>query len=473
VQRALLLTLIAVSYILFAGGPRWTLLPLSLLIGATILIAPRRVFSFPRDNRILDFSLIALIAALALQLVPLPAGIVSMLSPHAAAVRSTLEFSPFVDGSWVRLSVDPERTEDALVIVMLAILSFWTARGVFNFGGSTRQFCRMLAIVGAVAAFSAVLFRAAAPGMVNGVLQPEARSAYPFGAFVNRNHLAGWLLLTAGPVCGYLIAHLRIHPAYRQRFRLGLKQFLTSGAMVTAIAAVTIVGVLLLTLSRSGAVGLAAAALFGWRIGRHRLKIERTNLPLILFLAGIALLGTVLFVDISGWTTRIQESFEVAGDRNRITIWRESLPIVRDFWLSGTGAGTFSDAMIKYQQSRVWVASMSRWAHFNNAHSHYVQVAVEGGVLLLLPVLSALTALFALGRRAVIEDRGEMQWARIGAAGALIGIAVQSIWETSLVMPANAILCGIVAALLLHQRPRVMGRAEAATDQFDPRGAAR
>ena len=471
-QRALLLILIAVSYILFAGGPRWTLVPLSIVVGAAILVAPRRVFSFPRDNRILDLSLLALVAALLVQLMPLPAPVVSVLSPHAAELRSSLQFRPFAESSWLRLSVNPARTEDALVIVILAILSFWIARGVFNFGGSTRQFCRALAIVAAAAAISAVIFRAAAPGLVNGVLAPEARSAYPFGAFVNRNHFAGWLLLTAGPVCGYLIAHLRIHPTYRQRFRIGLKQFLTSGATVTAAAATTILGVLLLTLSRSGAVGLGAAALFGWRVGRQRLKVERTNLPFVLFIAGAALLGFVLFVDIGGWTTRIQESFEATADRNRITIWRESVPIVRDFWLPGTGAGTFGDAMIKYQETRVWVGSMNRWAHFNNAHSHYVQVAAEGGLLLLLPASSALIALLMLGRRAVIDDGGEMQWARIGAAGALIGIAVQSIWETSLVMPANAILCGIVAGLLVHHRPKVLGHAEPTRD-LGLRGAAR
>jgi len=81
-------------------------------------------------------------------------------------------------------------------------------------------------------------------------------------------------------------------------------------------------------------------------------------------------------------------------------------------------------------------------------------VLAEGGLLLVTPVLIALGAALSLGRRAVRDDKGEMQWARIGAAGGLIGIAVQSIWETSLVMPANAILCGAVAGLLLYQRPR-------------------
>jgi O-antigen ligase len=187
----------------------------------------------------------------------------------------------------------------------------------------------------------------------------------------------------------------------------------------------------------------------------------------------VALLAAVLFVDIAGWTTRVQESFTVSGDRNRLTIWRESLPILRDFWLTGTGAGTYSDAMVRYQETRVWVGSVSRWAHFNNAHSTTSRFAAEGGLLLLLPIVSALLSALAVGRRAVRDDRGEMQWARIGAAAGLIGIAVQSIWEISLTMPANAILCGIVAGLLLYQRPRVMGRVDPSTDDLGLRGAAR
>ena len=472
-QRTLLLSLIALSYGLFAGGPRWTLIPLLVMTAATVMVAPQRTFAFPRDSWPLDRSLLALMAAIALQITPLPRAAVAMLSPHAEDLRATLMFRSAVEPAWLRLSVDTSKTADALAVVVMAVLSFWAARGVFSFGGSTRHFCRALAIIGAIAAFSAVLFRAGAPGLVHGLYRPEALSANPFGAFVNRNHLAGWLLLVAGPVCGYLIAHLRIHPAYRQRFRSGLKQFMTSGAMVTAMAAITVVGVLLLTLSRSGAAGLGSAAIFGWRIGRQRLRVERTNLPVVLAIAGVALLTAVLFVDIAGWAIRLEESFAMTGDRNRITIWRESVPIVRDFWFSGTGAGTFSDAMVKYQQTRAWVGSMSRWAHFNNAHSHYVQVLAEGGLLLVMPAISALLSAFALGRRAVREDRGEMQWARIGAAGSLIGIAVQSVWETSLVMPANAILFGTVAGLAFYQRPRVMRRVEPSTDHLGRGGAAR
>ena len=161
----------------------------------------------------------------------------------------------------------------------------------------------------------------------------------------------------------------------------------------------------------------------------------------------------VLFVDVDGWATRIEQSFGTdTGAFSRLTIWRESLPVMRDFWLTGTGAGTYADAMTLYQQSRVWVGSMQRWAHFNNAHSHYLQVASEGGLLLGLPALLALVLTAKLGLRAVRADKGEMFWVRVGAAAGLAGLAAQSIWEVALIMPANAVLAGVLGGLLLYRR---------------------
>jgi O-antigen ligase len=151
---------------------------------------------------------------------------------------------------------------------------------------------------------------------------------------------------------------------------------MSSGIVFTAIAVMAIVGVLLVTLSRSALAGLGVAALVGWRLGRPRINIERTSLPGMLGLIGAVLLILVVFVDVDRWATRVAESFDTTpAPLSRTAIWRESLPIARDFWLTGSGAGTFSDAMIVYQESRVWVGSMRRWAHFNNAHSHYLQVA--------------------------------------------------------------------------------------------------
>lgn len=453
-QRALLILLFAASYLLFAGAEPWALVALLSLAAIAALSSPRATFAFRQHTRPLDIALLALLAAIAIQIVPLPAAFVGLLSPHAIKIVAAVQLTPLGAGpsSWRTLSVNPDATVLSLGTVALGALSFWIARAVFSAGGGTRLFCRAIAFLGLAAAVMAVIQKAIAPRSVLFLVEPLARSASPFGAFVNRNHFAAWLLMVAAPVVGYSIARMRIHPARHGRWRESIGHVMSSGAILTGIAAMIMIGVVLLTLSRSALAGLGCAAVAGWWLGKSRLRIERTSVPAMLGMAGAGLLMVVLFVDVDGWANRLGDTFDVAGGFSRVTIWRESIPIIRDFWPAGTGAGTYSDAMTVYQETRIWVGAMQRWAHFNNAHSFYLQVASEGGLLLSIPALAAGLAVAMLGWRSVRADKGEMFWVRVGAFAGLTGLAVQSIWEVALVMPANAALAGMLAGLLLYQR---------------------
>jgi O-antigen ligase len=455
VQRLLLVLLVAVSYLLVAGGLPWTLVPLLAIAAGAALLTPRRTFGRLRPWRSLDLALIALLVALVVQIMPLPLAVVAWLSPHRDKIADAIRLQSFVDArsAWATLSVDPGASVAALATVAIGVLTFWAARASFSAGGSTRSVCRALTFFGLVAAFGAVVQKVVSPRSVLFLIEPADGSASPFGAFVNRNHFGAWLLMVAAPVGGYFVARTRIHPLRRNRWGGSIGQIMSSGIVFTAIAVMVIAGVLLLTFSRSALAGAGVAAIVAWRLGQPRMTPERTSLPTRLGVAGALLLVAVLFVDVERWTNRVAESFDTtAAPLGRLTIWHESVPIVRDFWLTGTGAGTFSDAMIVYQESRVWVGSMRRWAHFNNAHSHYLQVLCEGGLLLAVPSLWALGALVLLGYRAVRSDKGEMFWVRVGAAAGLAGLAAQSIWETSLIMPANAVMAGVLGGLLLYRR---------------------
>lgn len=471
-QRALLIFLVALSYLLFAGAPRWSLGPLLLVATAAVLAAPARTLRFPAAWRRLDAALGLIALGILIQLIPLPRAVLAVVSPHTLEVRRALRFAPLgsPEPGWASLTINPEATAYALGTVVLGILSLWIARALFGAGGSSRKVCRALAVFGAAAALAAAVQKAVAPALVLGILQPDARSTNPMGAFTNRNHFAAWLLMVATVTCGYLIAHLRIHPF--QRGRALAKQLLSSGALPTAAAAIITIGVLFITLSRSAVAGLGAAGLAGGAMGRPRMQIERTSLPTIFGLAGVVMLIFVLFIDVDGWAARFEQSLApgVTGF-SRTGIWRETVPIVADFPLAGTGAGTYSDAMTQYQQTRFWVGSMQRWAHFNNAHSHYVQVAAEGGLLLTVPALCALAFLWTLGRRSLRGDKGEMFWARVGAAAGLVGLAVQSIWEVALTMPANAVLAGVLAGLLIYKREP--SAAPSSTGDLQPPGRSR
>jgi O-antigen ligase len=117
--------------------------------------------------------------------------------------------------------------------------------------------------------------------------------------------------------------------------------------------------------------------------------------------------------------------------------------VLSRFWLTGTGMGTYQTAMAVYQTSSPGVL-------FNQAHNHYLQLAAEGGLLVAVPAFYALGAFAALGWRRLRADRSGVYWLRAGAAAGLCGVAVQSIWETGLTLPANAALAAVLAAILLH-----------------------
>ncbi|MGE0039659.1 MAG: O-antigen ligase family protein [Vicinamibacterales bacterium] len=443
--------LLAAALAAFGGTYPWTTVPLVVLASAAALVAPRATLRIGHSTRAFDLAVLAGLAGLLVQLVPWPAGLAAALSPASLRVRQALRLDQLAPGGAAPLSVDPAATSHALGLVVIALLAFWTARHVFAMGG-VRRFCRALTWLGAALVAVALLQRAVSPDRIYGIWPPTDPGAHPFGPFVNRNHFAGWLVMACPVVAGYLIAHARIHLVETRHWRERVDALAHSGGLRVAATLAAMAGTLVLTLSRSGLAGLGAAALVGWWVSRPRLAPSARSLGAAAALVSVALLVVMTLVDVEGWAARFT-SVLVARPIDRQVIWRETLPMVRDFWLTGVGAGAYGTAMLLYQQTLVTMPHLGGgYAFFNQAHSQYLQVAAEGGLLLSVPAAAGLVALAWLGRARLAADRGEIFWIRAGAAAGLAGMAVQGVWETSLRMPADAALAATLAALLLHQR---------------------
>ena len=121
--------------------------------------------------------------------------------------------------------------------------------------------------------------------------------------------------------------------------------------------------------------------------------------------------------------------------------------MIRAFWPVGTGVGGYEDGMVLYQTS-------TRLFYVNHAHSEYLQILSEGGALLGVPAAVATFAGLLLIVRRVAADRTPVFWIRAGAASGILGFLAQSVWETTLRMPANALLLALVAAVALHAPAR-------------------
>ena len=107
--------------------------------------------------------------------------------------------------------------------------------------------------------------------------------------------------------------------------------------------------------------------------------------------------------------------------------------------------GTYSTAMLVYQPG-------DRTIFFNQAHDQALQFATEGGLMLFVPLTIALLAFAAGVASRLASDRSSMFWLRTGAAAGIVGVFVQSIWETGLLMPANGLLFAVICAIEVHDR---------------------
>jgi len=90
----------------------------------------------------------------------------------------------------------------------------------------------------------------------------------------------------------------------------------------------------------------------------------------------------------------------------------------------------------------------------NEAHNQYLQIASEGGLLLTVPAACARFGFTATTWRQLRLRDDPVRWMRVAGAAALIGVAVQSIGETGLTLPANGMFAAALAALVIHQERR-------------------
>ncbi len=141
----------------------------------------------------MDLALIALLAAIAVQLLPLPAFLVSILSPHRLSFIRAASLGG-TEPAFLPLTLDRLATVHGWLATLCACLTFWTARAVFGRGG-LRTFGTALAW--AAVAFVLVAFAqsASATNLVYGFWRPHDAGARPFGPFINRNHAGTWSLL--------------------------------------------------------------------------------------------------------------------------------------------------------------------------------------------------------------------------------------------------------------------------------------
>lgn len=261
------------------------------------------------------------------------------------------------------------------------------------------------------------------------------------GTFINRNHLAGYLVLCLACGIGMMISGFK-----RQHYR-GIKDFfrsfvdaIVSGKGALRIGLVVMVIGLVLSRSRMGNssffIGLALA-------GLGVLIYSRVSKKTIgIFLVSILVIDALIissFFNLNELAQRLENTS--TETENRDEIFQLSIPMLKDNPVFGTGAGTF---YTNYPAYRDESAGSGFYMH---AHNDYVEFLSERGVLGCLPLLAFFLVVFVQGLRLMRSKSMQRRGLAFTILMSCIAIALHSTVDFNLQMPAYAFTLAVVWAL--------------------------
>ena len=198
------------------------------------------------------------------------------------------------------------------------------------------------------------------------------------------------------------------------------------------------------SLSRGGMLSMCLSLIFFTALVFKR-KINRAHAVLI---AGIVFL-TALSVGWFGWDN-IFERFERLKHADgslyeaRLDIWQDSLNILRDFPITGSGFGSFSDIYPAHK-------SVFRNQFVNYAHNDYLELATDGGIIALSLAASFLLILFVKTYRMFRTRRDAFAvYLYMGSITGIIALLIHSFVDFNLHVGANGLwfffLCGLAVS---------------------------
>lgn len=384
-----------------------------------------------------------------LQLAPLPADWVLVLSPAAHEAHTLVAAAmghPLAAS--LTLSVDPHATRDFWFksaayggIFCLTLLTVDTPRRV-------ELLLKTLVISGTLQALyaSVMVLSELEYGFF---IKKFVGQGTATGTFVNRNHLAGYLNLCLAAGIGLMIAKLggeAVH-SWRQRLRSIVRLLLGEKTRLRIYLIVMVIA-LVLTRSRMGNTAFFAGTLIVGAIGL--LLMRNAPRSTMLFLTSVVVLDILIvgtWFGVDQVAKRIQQT-EVSTTtdnllpaEHRDEVDQLALKYARDYWLTGSGGGTFYVTFPAYSSSGVT-------GFYDHAHNDYLQLLTETGVIglglcTLIVVLATWQALRALRRRHDPLMRG----AAFGVALAICWLAIHSTVDFNMQIPANAFTLSVLLAL--------------------------
>ncbi len=391
----------------------------SMILASTVALRTLRSIAIP----VCAMTAIAMLGGI--QLIPLPSGLLSSLSPASAMVyrESNAILQLYGRPAIVpRVSIAPFETMSASLLVLsyAALLA-----GSFLILQSRRRRRVFLAIVLAAAALEAMWYAGTATARLLDRLR---------GPFVNPNHFAGYLEIALAAAFGLLwreVLYSRERGSGGESRAERFERRLLPIAGCILLWGVIAIGIGL-TKSRGGIAAAAVSTLVMLFMAiLHRQHRRRTRLAVFGSAMLLVALAFVALITREEPLLRYLESDprEIGADM-RVALWKSSVDAWQLFPHLGSGLGTFREAY-RHAQPRSIPDLVEQ------AHSDPLQLLVTagwvGGALGLVALVAILVILSRAWKR---QQRREESAFALAGIGALVSLTLHGLVEFNFSIPA-------------------------------------
>lgn len=251
------------------------------------------------------------------------------------------------------------------------------------------------------------------------------------GTFINPNHFAAYLNLGLSIGVAYLMVNVRKLDGGENLLGRSLT-LMMSGSLAWRLAIIVLVVGLVMSSSRMANLAFMFA-LFG-AAGAYMLVKRRLVIAWVLLIASILVIDAVVVGTRFGMDRLVDEVTNVMVDREtRSSVVEAALPMVKDYFWFGSGAGTFYSLFTLYR------GDISGSDFYYHVHNDYLEFLIELGIFGLL-ALAAFVG-FTLRAAYVACTSSRSNWIQIAGYAcfmSIVGIAVHSSADFSLRIPGYA-----------------------------------
>nr|MDU9044921.1 O-antigen ligase family protein [Candidatus Electrothrix aestuarii] len=391
--------------------------------------------------------LLLLLAWMLLQLIPLPLSLVRIVAPNICQAYQPILTLPTLGNLYAWLPLTVNYKETLLEVLRLSSYALFYVLTI-QLLTSSRKLRLTITLVTGLAiciAFFAILQRITAPDTLFW-FRKLSDGKQAFGPWVYKNHYAGFMVM----LCPLVLSQFFLYrPVYGRADTLRGKIVAFFSESKTALylgwgfGSIVIFASVFLTQSRGGILSIICSLLFFlFFISRQQEKIGKAQL-FILFAGFLILVGWYSWEPISDRFLAIFDSETGRVKDDRLLIWQDTFQIIKDFFLTGSGFGTFVDIFPSYK-------TLPDDLLYDHAHNDFLELLSNGGVPAGLLGGWFIASVLHVGYKMIHLRRDSFSvFPAVGAFSGLAGLLVYSGFDFNLHNGANGLYFFFLAGLLV------------------------